>query len=212
MNFKEILALVGNEPVFETGLLLAGDREPNEIRRQISRWTHAGRLHQLRRGLYSLAPPYQKIRPHPFLVANHLRLGSYVSLQSALAFHGLIPEHVPRTTSVGPGRPQIWETPLGIFEQRHLHRDLLGHAHWIEVDKGQHAFVATPEKALLDLVHLEPRADAGEYLSELRIQNLERLDFAALREIAENSGRPKLGRAAENLAVLAVQESEYETL
>ena len=212
MNFKEILALVGNEPVFETGLLLAGDQEPNEIRRRISRWTRSGRLYQFRRGLYSLAPPYQKIRPHPFLVANHLRLGSYVSLQSALAFYGLIPEHVPRTTSVGPGRPQTRETPLGIFELRHLHRDLLGHARRVEVGGGMYAFVATPEKALLDLIHLEPRADTYEYLRELRLQNLVRLDLTVLRQIAETSGKPKLRRAAENLTALAEQESDYETL
>ncbi|NJL27260.1 MAG: type IV toxin-antitoxin system AbiEi family antitoxin domain-containing protein, partial [Thermoanaerobaculia bacterium] len=39
-------------------------------RRQISRWVEAGRLYQLRRGLYALAPPFQKTKPHPFLVAT----------------------------------------------------------------------------------------------------------------------------------------------
>jgi predicted transcriptional regulator of viral defense system len=69
------------------------------VRRQISRWVKVGRLHQLRRGLYALAPPYQKIVPHPFLVANRLVQGSYVSLQSALAHYGMIPEYVPVTYS-----------------------------------------------------------------------------------------------------------------
>jgi hypothetical protein len=41
---------------------------------------------------------------------------------------------------------------------------------------GQKAFVATPEKALLDLVHLQPGGDAPDYLRELRLQNLDRLD------------------------------------
>ncbi|MCS7080575.1 MAG: hypothetical protein NZ585_11100 [Chloracidobacterium sp.] len=54
MEFAELLRLVGNEPVFETGLLLAGAVDPNDVRRQLSRWTTAGRLYQLRRGLYAL--------------------------------------------------------------------------------------------------------------------------------------------------------------
>jgi hypothetical protein len=67
MEFEQLLEIVGNEPVFETSLLLAGDVDPADVRRQLSRWTKAGRLYQLRRGLYALAPPFQKVKPHPFL-------------------------------------------------------------------------------------------------------------------------------------------------
>ncbi len=85
MKFGELLAIVDHEPVFETGLLLSGDREPADARRQLSRWVARGWLYRLRRGLYALAPPHAKTRPHPFLIANQLVRGSYVSLQSALA-------------------------------------------------------------------------------------------------------------------------------
>ena len=50
MEFGDLLRVVGDEPVFETGLLLAGDVDPREVPRQLSRWTRAGRLYQLRRG------------------------------------------------------------------------------------------------------------------------------------------------------------------
>ena len=96
MKFDDLLTAVGNEPLFETGLLLACDVDPRHVRRQLSRWTSAGRLVQLRRGLYALAPPWRKQSPHPFLIANHLAPGSYVSGASALAFAGAIPENVPR--------------------------------------------------------------------------------------------------------------------
>jgi predicted transcriptional regulator of viral defense system len=105
MEFRELLTTVGDEPLFGTGLLLAGDVDPNDVRRQLSRWTAAGKLYQLRRGLYALAPPYQKTSPHPFLIANRLVRASYVSLQAALAHYSLIPEHVPVVTSVTPARP-----------------------------------------------------------------------------------------------------------
>lgn len=52
MNFKELVEIVGDEPVFETDLLLAGAVDPAAVRKQLSRWTTAGKLFQLRRGLY----------------------------------------------------------------------------------------------------------------------------------------------------------------
>ena len=68
--------------MFETGLLLSGDVYPREIYRQLSRWSQAGKIYQLRRGLYCLAPPFQKVKPHPFLVANRLLL--WIVRQSAV--------------------------------------------------------------------------------------------------------------------------------
>lgn len=213
MVFGDLLEAVGGEPVFETGLLLAGDVDPPDVRRQLSRWTGAGRLYQLRRGLYAVAPPFRKVRPHPFLVANRLVLGSYVSLQSALAHYGLIPEAVPVTTSVTSGRPGRWETPLGAYEFRHIQDELLAGYRWMEVAEGQLAYVASPEKALLDLVYLEPDADSSQYLEELRLQHLEILDLDELRRLAAHMGKPKLKRAAERIARLArLETEEYEIL
>ena len=213
MKFDHLLGIVGEEPVFEAGLLLAGDVDPADVRRQLSRWVEAGRLYQLRRGLYALAPPYQRIQPHPFLIANRLVRGSYVSLQSVLAHNSLIPEYVPVTTSVTPGRPYRWSTPLGLYEFRHLRKDLLTGYRRTLLAGGQEAFVATPEKALLDLLYLEPDADTEEYLNELRLQHLDALDLGELHRLAEQFGKPKLLRAATRVERLAEQEAlEYEPL
>ncbi len=213
MEFANLIKIAGDEPAFETSLLLAGEVDPADVRRQLSRWTSAGRLYQLRRGLYALAPPFQKIKPHPFVLANRMVRGSYVSCQSTLAHYGLIPEYVPVITSVTAGRPGRWETPLGNFEFRHLKADLLAGYRLIEMDKGQKAFVALPEKALLDLIHLHPEADSPEYLRELRLQNLERLNLDELQRLAALFDKPKLQRAANLVAELAATEAqEYETL
>jgi predicted transcriptional regulator of viral defense system len=213
MEFGSLLETVGEEPVFETGLLLAGDVDPSDVRRQLSRWTKAGRLYRLRRGVYALAPPYQKARPHPFVVANALVRGSYVSLQAALAYYGMIPEYTPLVTSVTTGRPGRWETPLGDFEFRHVKTEWLHGYERLEVSDEQWAFVAMPEKALLDLVYLQPGGDAPAYLAELRLQALDRLDLDRLARLAKENGRPKLRRAAQRAADLARSEAaEYETL
>ena len=197
MEFERLLEIVGDEPIFETTLLLAGDVDPANTRRQLSRWTEAGRLYQLRRGIYALAPPFQKVKPHPFLVANRMVRASYVSLQAALAYYGLIPEYVPVVTSVTTARPGRWETPLGVYEFCHVKTDLLFGYQLANLDGGQKAFLATPEKALLDLIYLQPGGDSPAYLQELRLQNLDRLDAEELRHQAERTGSPKLRRAAE---------------
>jgi len=216
MKFEDLLGIVEKEPVFEPGLLLAGDVEPAALQRQLTRWVSAGRLYQLRRGLYALAPPFQKRRPDPFLIANRLVRGSYVSLHSALAHYGLIPEYVPLTTSVTTGRPGLWDTPLGRYDYRHVRKDLLtGYRRTAlaNVADAQEAFLATPEKALLDLIYLTPDADSPEYLQELRLQHLDRLDLAELHRQAEAMGKPKLLRAAERIERLAMLEAEeYEPL
>jgi predicted transcriptional regulator of viral defense system len=211
MEFAALLRAVGAEPVFETGLLLAGDVRRSDVERQLSRWTRAGRLLQLRRGLYALAPPYQRIEPHPFLVANRLVRGSYVSCQSALAWYGLIPEHVPTVTSVAAQRPQRFETPLGAFVFRHVKRGLLCGYRLQSVASGQDAWVASAEKALLDLIHLQPGGDTEEFLESLRLQHLDVLDREVLVRLADQSRSPKLSRAAVRIAALAdLEQAEYE--
>jgi predicted transcriptional regulator of viral defense system len=213
MEFTQLLQIVGDEPVFETGLLLAGRVDPADVRRQLSRWCAAGRLIQLRRGLYMLAPPFQKVKPHPFVIANAMVRGSYVSCQSALAHYGNIPEVVPAVTSVGAARPSRRRTPLGDFLFHHLKPALMHGYRRLALGGGQHAFVATPAKALLDLIHLQPGGDTAEYLAELRLQELERLDLAEVQRLADRSGRPKLKRAARRLAAWAGELSEeYETV
>ena len=210
MKFDDILSLVGDQPLFETGLLLVGNVDPNDVRRQLSRWTRAGKIRQLRRGIYTFTPPHSKIVPHPFLVANAMVTGSYVSGTSAPAYYGLIPEYVPRTFSVTLSRPSQWD---GGFVFQHLAPHLFFGYQSIEVVKGQFAFIAQPEKAILDLAHLTPDSDTQAYLTELRLQNLERLDLKQLQEFAERANKPKWKRVASQVASLAVQEeSEYKEL
>ena len=207
MEFNSLLKLIGDEPIFESSILLAGDVDPKLIRIQLSRWIKAGKIYQLRRGLYSIAPPYQRQQPHPFLVANHLQKASYVSLQSALSFYGLIPEVVNITTSVSTGRPERLDTPLGTFEFRHIKTELLFGYRMTELGE-QSALIATPEKALLDLIYLQPGGGSLAYLKELRLQNTEKLDKDLLRRQSEKFNTPKLQNAVKGIFQLISGESE----
>ena len=211
MKFQDLVAIVADEPVFDTGLLLAGPVGPAHVQRQLSRWVRAGRVLQLRRGLYALAPPWRKRVPHPFLVANRLAPGGYVSGLSALAFAHAIPEHVAEVTSITSGRPHRRNLPLGRFSFRHLKAELRFGYRQTELGDSQQAFVATPEKALLDLVHLQPGGDERAYLQELRL-NFEALRLEALEALASRCGAPKLLRATRRVRQLAEAEPEWRTL
>ena len=212
MKFHQLLEMVGDEPVFGTGLLLCGGVDPVGVRHQLARWTRSGRIHQLRRELYALAPPYRKCIPHPFLVANRLVPGSYVSGLSALEHAHCIPEYVPEVTSVAAARPHLRQTPLGRFSFRHVKPDLLYGYRQVDLGQGQTAFVALPEKALLDVVHLCPGGDGPAYIAELRL-DFEALDLEQLDRLARVSGKPKLLRAARHVRALAEDpDLSYEAL
>jgi predicted transcriptional regulator of viral defense system len=195
MKFPELVRLVRDEPVFSSGLLISGEVDSRQLRRQLSRWKDSGKVVQLRRGIYALAEPYRSAAPHPFLIANRLVKASYVSLQSALAWYGMIPEHVPVTTSVTTLRPWSWDTSFGTFTYHHVKTGLFHSYAPVEVFPGSVALVATREKALVDLIHLTPGGDAPASIRELRLQNLDALDLSALRALVEKSASLKLERA-----------------
>lgn len=141
----------------------------------VNRALHHGELIRLRRGCYRLATVIAGTAPHPFVVAQALRPGSYVSLESALSFHGLIPEAVPTTLSIVPGRRRddLTVPELGAFLFRPL---ALNTGYFLEgvervVLAGQAALVASPWRALLDRCALfkADRPGLADLLHSLRI-------------------------------------------
>ncbi len=137
MKWEALLETVADKSVFSTAQLLSENESTRQVRLQLSHWAKVGRLIQLRRGLYALAPSVREASWHPFLIANRLQPGSNVSAQSALAFYGMIPEHVPVVTSVGPGRPEMLRNPLGSFWFRHITGSLLLGYSQIEISPQQ---------------------------------------------------------------------------
>jgi len=210
MKWEDLLSIVGGEPVFRTGFLAPGKETLAEVRMQLSRWVKTGRLIKLKKGLYTLAQPYRKVTPHPFLIANAIKKASYVSMQSAMGHYGMIPEYVPAVTSVTTQRPEWVETSLGHFVFRHVKKNWFHGYRQTDLGSGQRAFIAIPEKALLDLVYLTSGADNYDFLSELRLQNLEQLNVGVIRKLVDKSGSVKLLRAAKLIAKLAKQEPGEE--
>lgn len=116
------------------------------------------------------------------------------------------------TTSVTTNRPAQWETPVGIFDFRHIQVNFFEGYRFLDLGDNQGAFIASPEKALLDLVYLESGGDTHEYLSELRLNNLEGLNWQLLERLARKIEKPKLLRAIARMRELAGEAGEYEDL
>jgi predicted transcriptional regulator of viral defense system len=126
----------------------------------VHRAVESGEVQQLKRGLYLLSEPFRRTHPHPFAVAPMLYAPSTISLESALSFHGLIPEAVYQTTSTTPKRSRSFATPLGdfVFQSVPSPNRLAG-VESIKLDHVFWAFVATPIKAIADLVYLHKEVD-----------------------------------------------------
>jgi len=124
----------------------------------VNRALKAGELLKVRRGLYVLAQEHRKTPVHPFALAQQILPGSYVSAESALSFHGWIPEAVRSVLSVtAKGKSVSYQQDiLGKFDFKPM---TVNPGYFLQAVERQElqqqvALVANPVRALLDLVYL----------------------------------------------------------
>ena len=180
---------------FDYQALLDGLREYARPRDKITTLLRHGAIIRVKKGIYVFGERYAR---RPFsreVLANMIFGPSYVSLDYALHYHGLIPERVEAVTSVTCGRGRRFSTPVGLF----IYRMIPMRAYQIGIDQvvlegGRPFLIAIPEKALADKIQddratgIRSQAEMKEYLlTSLRIDpgGLERLDASLLTLIAE---------------------------
>jgi len=160
----------------------------------VHRAIEKGEVLRLKPGLYCLGPDYRRSHPHPFVIAAALHSPSHVSMESALAYHGLIPEAVFQVSSVTMQRSRSFKTPLGIFAFYRVPaiNPRAGVAS-VKVDTNAWAFIASPFRAIADLVYLRKginwEKDGIRFLTgSMRIEedDLRQLHLAGLDEVCEN--------------------------
>lgn len=149
----------------------------------VNRALKAGELIRVQRGIYTLSRRYRDFPLHPFALAQMMEPGSYVSLETALAFHGWIPEAVYTTASILPCRKSksYEHEELGSFtfnplaiEKGYFLELVLRH----KVDE-QVMLIASPIRALMDLVCLRKAEWQGlDWLVEGM-----RIDYEYLRSV-----------------------------
>jgi hypothetical protein len=184
---------------------LAGYSKPRD---KITKLLAGGAIIRIKKGLYCFGETLRRETISREQVANLIYGPSYISLDYALGYHGLIPERIETVTSVTTRRSRSFETPLGSFSYRTMRESRYATGALLE-SSGETAFlIATPEKALVDKVWTDGRfrggriSDFGEYLLEdLRIdrEGLGGLKVSRLETIALAYNSAKINRLMQYL-------------
>lgn len=154
-------------------LTLLGDY--SKPRDRITALLADGSLVRVRKGLYVFGDRLRRAPVCREQLSNMIYGPSYVSLDYALSYHGLIPERVENVTSVTTGSARRFATPLGVFTYRPFPaRRYTPGAELVTVDASSF-LMATPEKALVDKVWTDRR------FSPLRLEDFRGYLFEDLR-------------------------------
>jgi predicted transcriptional regulator of viral defense system len=167
-------------------------------RRRISEWKEKGYLKNIINGYYVFTgqEPDENIL---FFTANRVYSPSYVSLEAALGYYGFIPEAVFAATSVSTRKTKTFSTIYGKMIYKHIHpRYFFGYG---LVDFGEVRFkIASPEKAVLDFLYLNPQIKSRDDMEELRFnpeEVREKVDPGKFKEFLQKFGKQSLRDRAE---------------
>jgi hypothetical protein len=181
MKFKELVKLYGEYPLIDSKSFAAYSDRPQHLRRQVRDWVQKGYLLPLKRGLYLFNKDYRKKNVSSLFIANYLLSPSYISLEYALYYYGLIPERVTVLTSITTKKTMSYDNFLARFEYRSVKKDLFFGFKKAQ-DEEFSVSISLPEKAILDLIYLNSDFEASfGYFDSLRFQNLEILDADRIR-------------------------------
>ncbi|MBQ7988149.1 MAG: hypothetical protein IJ253_06515 [Bacteroidaceae bacterium] len=153
---EELNALkqIGNVPV-SGGLLKSIFHEYRSPDKKVQALLRTGMLVKLKRGLFVVSPEISGKMLSIELVANHLYAPSYISAHYALRHYGLIPERVYEITSVTTLHSRRFENALGKFSYRGVSSAYFPIGIRSELSEGISYMIATPEKALCDMLMQE---------------------------------------------------------
>lgn len=165
MKLLDIVQEYQNIPVFS--VLDLEKMAPGFERENLLNWQKKGILVRFRNGWYGLSG---KVRSEAelYFVANKIYRPSYISLESAMAYYGWIPEAVFTVTSITTRKTNAFDTPVGMLRYRNLKPSLF-FGYKVESMNGLRIKIAEPEKTLLDFLYLRPDLRDIEAFEGLRL-------------------------------------------
>lgn len=172
------------------------DKSPDSRYAIIKRAIEQGYLISIRRDLHLIKdhPRYSSI--DAFEIAPLIYGPSYISFESALSYHGWIPEAVRTTTCASVKRTKEFETPIGIFSYEHIPMGAFPFG--IEQHQKNEfvLFIAAPEKALADMIYSRKRTwpTIDDLSEDLRIEREKLLNFdkTLIENLIENYPSPRV--------------------
>lgn len=192
-RMKNVLTELGNIPV-TSSTIASLYPEVKTKRTKIASLEKAGEIIRLKRNVYVVNPEETGMKLSMGLIANHLLSPSYVSMHTALRYYGLIPEAVYTTQSMTFKAAKEFQTTIGNFTYQHISRE----AYPVgirQIKEGTAVYImATPEKALCDLIANQPginlrfKNEVIRFLEEDLRFDMERF-YALDKKILENYAR-----------------------
>lgn len=132
----------------------------------LSRWNRSGKIIIVAPGYYVLSGETIN-ETDLFAIAGRVYTPSFVSLESALAFYGLIPETVLSVTSVCTRKTRRINSPLCTFIYRSLQPQFF-FGYEVKTGRNHRYLMASPERAVVDLLYLRRDISSVEDMLALR--------------------------------------------
>ena len=169
------------------------DLSTGAIKLSINRALKKNEIIRLKPGFYCLSEKYRSSNPHPFVVSGMLLSPSYVSMESALWHHGLIPEALYQTSCGTSLRTREYKNKLGLFSYYKIAcNNLKAGAKSMKIGN-RWAFLATPLRAIADMVYLNKKISwethGIDYLTEslrIELKLLSEISLKSYNEIYNN--------------------------
>lgn len=169
-------------------------------RNKIANLEQAGKIIRLKRGMYVVSPKISKQLLSVELIANHIYGPSYVSMESALRYYGLIPEQVYTIRSMTTNRSKDFENSIGNFKYITVNDTYYSIGIKQQTVENKYTFlIATPEKALCDMIiatsqlRIQSKKALIAYLEEdlrFEMSGLDNMNTDIIKECI-NSGKKK---------------------
>jgi hypothetical protein len=165
-------------------------------RNKIANLEIEGKLIRLKRSMYVVSPDVSGKLLSIELIANHIYGPSYISMESALRYYGLIPERVSMVRSMTIKRSRIFENSISRFDYINCNEEYYPIGINQKIDDNYSFLIASPEKALCDLIAYTPKVRPRFinamllYLEEdirLDMESFYKLEVNIFRQCAEVS-------------------------
>jgi len=205
MKLDDLRSRFADRPLFRHSDLRQGRTRAYEYI-QLSRWVKSGQVMRLKRGLYTLPEQYRRAHLSPLSLAQELYWPSYISLEYAMSYYGLIPEAVWEITCVTARKTMRFSNDLGVFSYRHVKKEAFFGFRPLTAQSGQKYFLADAEKCLLDFIYLKVpgKRDISKelLLGGYRLHNLERLNMTRLKEYIDRFPSDSVRRSGKTVLAM----------
>ncbi|MBN2251973.1 MAG: hypothetical protein JW724_07870 [Candidatus Altiarchaeota archaeon] len=154
---------------------------PKTVKNNLSNWVGKGLVRRLRRNVYELVSPGKEVPD--YYLANSLYSPSYVSLETALSFYGIIPEEAAAVTSVSTKPTRTFRNQRGLFIYRTCKKEAYTGYRIMRIE-GYKTLIADREKAFVDHIYFRLLEGEKDYSHE-------RFDLSKVRK-GKSRGYAKL--------------------